>query len=168
MEADSVQAIDLDFAASTTGWYSGELHLSSDDPYHSPIAVPVEMVVVAGTPGVELAPPTSTLTGLPGTTVTHIYTVTNTGDVVDIHDLALTGNLWTTVAPADTNFVDSGETFVFEVVVTVLDRRTARDIITGTDTFTVTATSRLDGSSAAAAGTTSARAYELYLPLVMR
>ncbi len=169
LDADSGQVIDLVFDTTTAGWYSGELRISNDDPFNNPIVIPVDMVVVSGTPGVALAPPSSTLAGLPGTTVTHTFTVTNTGDVTDIYDLAVTGNLWTTVAPADTSFVAPGATFSLNVVVTIPHVSITREAIIGTDAFTVTATSRLDGSSAAAAGTTNALApYEIYLPLVVR
>ncbi|MCP4287417.1 MAG: hypothetical protein GY792_23760, partial [Gammaproteobacteria bacterium] len=155
---DSMQAIDVVFDSSVltqTGWYSGELKVGSDDPVNGTIVIPVDMLVVSGTPGVALSAD-STLVSSPGMQVTHTFTVTNTGDVIDIYDLALSGNAWdTTTPPANTSYVSPGETFTFTAVVDI-PTAPSRDAIVGTDVFTVTATSQNLGVSASATGTTIA------------
>jgi predicted outer membrane repeat protein len=112
-----------------------------------------------GVPGVELGPD-SVIEAAPGDCVTHTFVLTHTGDVTDIFDLALSGPTWpTAVSATDTGLLDPGEPFTVSVVVTVPDDPRATRAIIGSDVFTLTATSQVDGAtSATATGTTQATA----------
>jgi len=159
VDADSAESIDVIFDSSVltqTGQYNGNLLFSNDDPINGSISIPVEMIVVSGTTGVEIGPE-SVLYGHPGTIVTHTFLITNTGEVTDIYDLALTGNQWTTTnPPANTSFLDPGETYTLTVSVEIPNNPTSFNAIVGSDTFVLTASSQLDDSNAVATGTTNA------------
>jgi hypothetical protein len=143
IDADSLVTVDLLFDSTVlthTGWYSGQLQVLSDDPVSSTLAIPVDLVVVSGTTGLQLGPDAA-LSGANGTAVTHTLALTNSGEVVDIYDLSLAGNGWpATISTADTGFVNPGQVVTFTVVVTVPVDATGGS----SDAVDVTATSRLD------------------------
>ncbi len=162
--ADSMVEVDLSFDTSApvitqTGWYSGVLMFKSDDPFNGNIDIPVDMVVVSGTlPDVTIGDDSVIITS-PSTVVTHTFTVSNTGDMYDIYDLDISGNIWPTeVEMATTSFVAPGEFKEVDVYVTIPINPTGLNLIIGTDVFTFTAISQLVGNtiSDAATGTTHA------------
>jgi hypothetical protein len=144
--------------------YSGELRVLTDDPSAGTIVIPVDLWVVSGATGVELGP-SAVLTGLVGTAVTHTLTLTNSGTVTDVFDLAPTGNTWPTALPDDTGYLVPGEVLTFDVVVTI-----PVDAADGnSDMVDITAISRLDDSvTDSATLTTRARYRRIYLPFVAK
>jgi len=159
IDVASTESADIVFDSSVltqTGTYNGDLRVDSNDPLNGSVLIPIVMEVVSGTADVLIGP-NSVLAGLSGTAVTHSFNVTNTGNVTDIYDLTLSDNTWATAdPPADTSFIAPGEMFTFTIEVTIPDDPTLMSAIIGSDLFTVTATSQLDGSEAAATGTTQA------------
>ncbi|OGO31382.1 MAG: hypothetical protein A2136_03000 [Chloroflexi bacterium RBG_16_54_11] len=99
---------------------------------------------------VSITPPTDTRTGDPGTQVVYTYMVTNLGPAAQDVSLSVTGNAWTTVAPATTGTLDSGASATVPVTVTI-----PTDLGSKYDTFTLNA-SGFEGGTASATGTTSA------------
>jgi hypothetical protein len=99
--------------------------------------------------------------GEPDSQVVYSIAVTNTGNFTDTFTISVTGNSWTTDAPADTGPLAPGASTTVEVTVTVGDGKS--------DTATVTFTSSLDDSVTAAATltTTAITSYEIYLPVVL-
>jgi VCBS repeat-containing protein len=102
-----------------------------------------------------------------GTTHTYNLTVTNTGNVTDLFNLAVSGNIWTTTLSNNTVTLAAGETATFTVTVTV-----PNDAVIGdSDAVTVTATSQNDPlvtESAVLTTTVEETPYYIYLPLVLR
>jgi uncharacterized membrane protein len=68
--------------------------------------------------GVALSPG-DTLEGLPGETMTHTLTITNTGNVADMFRLAIAGNAWTTVLSIPGMALAPGASGRFDVAVTI-------------------------------------------------
>jgi len=159
LDADSLDSIDITFDSSgmaSTGMYNGELRVDTDDPVHGTILIPVDMAVVSGTTGISLSPD-STQIGGPGVQVIHTFTVTNSGNVTNIYDLSLSGNLWGTSEPPDnTSFLQPGENFTFSIAVQIPNNPALQSAIIGSDSFAIMAISQLDGSNATATGTTLA------------
>jgi uncharacterized membrane protein len=92
-----------------------------------------------------------------------VYTVqiTNTGEVVDTFDLAISGNTWVTVLSANDVTLNNGDTGNFEVTVTIPIDASDGDV----DTVTITATSQGDPTKSDAVDLTStAFKYFVYLP----
>ena len=101
-------------------------------------------------PGVLLSPASQTRSGDPGAVVQHSFTLTNTGDYSDTFSLALSGYDWPTSGPASSGELGPGETFSFEVAVTLATSLPPMD-----DSFTLTAVSGLENGVTAQAGGTS-------------
>jgi hypothetical protein len=79
--------------------------------------------------------------------------------------VTVSGNAWTTSAPATVGPVAAGASATFQVTVTIPTGVTGAD----SDTATVTVTSRGDNSKTAQATLTTRRVlYRLFLPVVMR
>lgn len=102
-----------------------------------------------------------------GTVVTYTVTVTNTGNVVDLISLALSGNTWTSELSTTSVTLNAGEATTFTVTVTI-----PPDAADGaTDVVTVTATSVSDVSVFAISTLTTTvvpTALEYFLPIVIR
>jgi hypothetical protein len=97
--------------------------------------------IVAPVYGVALLPDKS-LSGPPGQTVAYSLTVTNTGDVVDNFNLALTGQIWTTTLSTALAKLAPSATQIFSVTVAIPPGAADQE----TDQVTVTATSQSDSS----------------------
>lgn len=116
--------------------------------------------------GVELSPD-ETLAGLPGTTVTYTVTITNSGNITDTFDLALTGNVWPTTLSTSSTTLAAGAGATFTVAVSIPPGAPGNS----TDSATLTATSRGDvamSDSAILSTTCLGPQHRLYLPLVFR
>jgi len=115
--------------------------------------------------GLALAPATAAQSGKPGEVVTYTLTITNTGNITDTFTVTVSGNAWTTVAPATVGPLAAGENTSFQVTVTIPTGLAGAD----TDTATVTVTSQGDNTKSAQAVLTTTRIpYRLFLPLVMK
>jgi len=80
------------------------------------------LTTTASTPaayGVLVQPDVDSQSGYPGDTVTYTLDVTNTGSVVDSFTIAVSGNAWTTTAPASVGPLLAGATAQFSVDVTI-------------------------------------------------
>jgi uncharacterized membrane protein len=93
--------------------------------------------------GVIVTPPTDTRSEDPGATVTHTLVVTNTGNVTDVFDVDVSGNIWATETSASVGPLSMGERAEIPVTVEVpLDAGGGEG-----DTVTVTVTSQVDGDA---------------------
>lgn len=109
--------------------------------------------------GVTVTPPSDAQSGYPGATVSYTLNVTNAGNLADSFTIGLSGNAWTTSAPASVGPLAAGAIAQVTVDVTVPAGATAGDW----DVVTVTATSIGDGlQSASATLTTTALAAPVY------
>lgn len=106
-------------------------------------------------------------TALAGSTITYTVSLTNTGNVVDLFDLALSGNTWTSTLSATSLTLNAGESTTVQVVVTIPTDANIDDM----DAVTVTATSQTNGAITATTTLTttvgSATRY-IFLPLILR
>jgi hypothetical protein len=117
------------------------LKVKSDDPVNGTINIPVTMTVAAPAFGVDVGPDQA-LSERPAKTVTYQVTVMNTSngpeDTFDIE--AVSGNGWTTTAPATVGPLGPGESETIDVVVAI-----PSDAVPGdTDAAVLTATSQGD------------------------
>jgi uncharacterized membrane protein len=71
--------------------------------------------------GVAVAPETAQQWGDPGSTVTYTVVVTNTGNCPDSFDVTVSGNNWTTQAPATVGPIPVGDGEEVDVRVTITD-----------------------------------------------
>ncbi|MGC9399509.1 MAG: M14 family zinc carboxypeptidase [Anaerolineae bacterium] len=103
---------------------------------------------------------------LPGTPVTYTVTLTNTGQVSDIFDVTLAGNVWPTEVVSDTvGPLAPGASASLTLTVTIPVDAGDGD----SDTVTVTAALQDDPQeSASVTLTTTAYVRRIYLPLVLR
>ncbi|MDW8069660.1 MAG: S8 family serine peptidase, partial [Anaerolineae bacterium] len=111
--------------------------------------------------GLTLAPASASGSGRPGERVTYTLSIVNTGDVTDTFSVAVSGNAWTTTAPATVGPVAPGASATFQVVVTVPSGALAGE----SDIATVTVTSQGDDRQSAHSTlvTRAGRAYNLSL-----
>ena len=94
--------------------------------------------------------------------VTHTFTLTNTGLVTDSFSLSVAGNTWPTTVMATTGELGPGEATTVDVVVTIPNE-------IGSDTFTLTAVSLSEPDvMAQAEGTTVAEGFRYYLPIILK
>jgi uncharacterized repeat protein (TIGR01451 family) len=92
--------------------------------------------------GVVVAPPTDARSGAPGTTVNYSLNVTNNGNAPDTFNVAVSGNAWTTNAPASVGPIDPGSSQAVSVSVTIPSTAASGS----TDTATITVTSQHDNT----------------------
>lgn len=113
-----------------------------------------------------VAPVAATRSGAPGAVVTYTLRVTNTGDVSDTFQVSAGGHHWTTtVDPAAVGPLAAGGGG--DVVVGVAVPVSA--VVGTTDVVTVTVASRGDpGVAATVSLTTTARGYEVFLPVALQ
>lgn len=155
-------SVAFDSTGYAIGVYTGTICINSNDPLNGQVQVPVTMTIVSPTYGVQLDPATQTLSGTTGSVVTYTLTVTNTGNVNDTFDIAITGETFTTTAPASVALAPGAST-TFNVVVTIPSSASSGD------SATVTLTSQGNGSvSASATITTTLDTRKLYLPIIRR
>jgi choice-of-anchor B domain-containing protein len=110
-----------------------------------------------GVGSVELSPPSQTLIGSPGETMTNTYTLVNSQIIPDSFSLALSGNSWATSVSADTGTVCPWKTTKVNVQVEIPANPNGVGVIIASDTFTLTATSDSDSNvNASATGTSLA------------
>ncbi|HNB50880.1 MAG TPA: hypothetical protein PK530_03005 [Anaerolineales bacterium] len=101
-----------------------------------------------------------------GTVVTYTLTVTNTGNVVDIINLSVSGNTWASELSTTSMTLNAGEVATFTVAVTIPPDATADEV----DAVTVTATSQTDSNITDAATlttTVAASLWYIHLPIVI-
>lgn len=109
--------------------------------------------------GVTVTPPVDGKSGYPGDTVSYTLNVTNAGNAADSFTIGLSGNTWTTSAPASVGPLAAGATAQITVDVAVPPGAAASD----SDVVTVTATSVADSlQSSSAVLTTTALAAPVY------
>ncbi|MCB9134601.1 MAG: hypothetical protein H6636_04190 [Anaerolineales bacterium] len=104
-----------------------------------------------------------------GTTMTYTISITNTGNVVDLFNLALSANTWTSELSATSVTLNSGESTTFQVIVIV-----PADVnVDEMDAVIVTATSQTNGTVSATTTLTTTvntvtETYLLFIPLIFR
>ena len=164
VEPANSQFIDLTFDSSglEPGVYTGTLKVLHNDPLTDPILIPLKMTV-AGTE-LMLMPPSDTMAGNPGDTVTYTLALTN-NEEADTFDIAYSANVWdVNLSPVQAT-IDSGASA--KVIVLVIIPSDAP--VGASDTVLVTATSQLHPSRSASSDLTTtavARYRHIYLPFV--
>jgi len=118
------------------GTYTATLLVSSNDPVKGSENVPVIMHIIE-----ELATPLLSADtygcGLPGSTVTHTFILTNTGPTAGSFDIAVEYASWPATPSVSTiGPLDVGESATFQVYVDI----PPLEAVLGSDIFTVTAT----------------------------
>ena len=118
------------------GTYTATLLVSGNDPVKGSENVPVIMHIIE-----ELARPLLSADtygcGLPGTTVTHTFILTNTGPTAGSFDIAVEYASWpATPSVSSIGPLDVGESATFQVYVDI----PPLEAVLGSDLFTVTAT----------------------------
>jgi hypothetical protein len=104
-----------------------------------------DMLVI---PGVSVSPLQSGRAGPPGSTLTHTFTISNTGNYTDTYNLKIAGNKWPTTAPTQTTQLGPGESAVINVPVEIPGEPILHKVIVS-DTFMMTADSTLDPNRSA-------------------
>ncbi len=128
-----------------------------------------DVAVMVVTPGVVVDTAVDAQSGLAGSTVTYTVHITNTGDLTDTFDIALSNETWDTTAPASVTLA-AGEHAMFDVVVTIAADAQADD----SDSVLVTATSQMDDTVMGGVTLTTTAVepepteYTSYLPIVVR
>ncbi len=93
-------------------------------------------------PDVAITPLLSVHAGMPGETITHTFSISNTGDFSDTYTLDLTGNTWPAIASAtSTGLLTPGQQFTVDVTVTIPENPAGGGVIIAYDTVTLNATS---------------------------
>ena len=122
--------------------------------------------------GVALDPPTDTLSGAPGATLTFTLQVTNTGSVSDTINFTYTGNTWpvTLLSGSGSLLLPPSVILTEGAGVDVVVHVTIPITATGgmSDTVTLTATSQGDPTQFAASTLTTVVMYQFCLPIVFR
>ncbi|HJS28771.1 MAG TPA: FixG Ig-like domain-containing protein, partial [Anaerolineales bacterium] len=162
--SDEVSVI-FDSTGLTVGsTYTGTLCVTSNDATTPEVTVPLTLTVVTPTYGVEVSGDQA-LSGDVGTTITYTVLVTNTGNVADVYDLEVSGNVWNTTLSSPTVVVNPGQSEAVMVFVDVPAGATSGEM----DHATFTATSQGDPSQSDSAdlmSTAVAPETHLYLPLI--
>jgi len=107
--------------------------------------------------GVTLSPAAAAQSGTPGSAVTYILTLTNTGTVPDTFDLSLSGAAWTTTVPPTGGPLNAGASQEITVTVNI-----PTDVPNGaSDTATISAVSQGDQTAAATSVLTTTAAVKI-------
>ncbi|MCB9101477.1 MAG: hypothetical protein H6632_18205, partial [Anaerolineales bacterium] len=101
--------------------------------------------------GVSIAPATDSQTDTPGTLVSYTLDVTNDGNGPDTFDVNVTGNTWSTSAPATVGPLAAGATAQITVDVTIPAGANDGD----SDVATITVTSQADNTKSASSNLTT-------------
>ncbi|GAB4580555.1 MAG: hypothetical protein Fur0022_32970 [Anaerolineales bacterium] len=133
--------VTFDSTGLSAGVYTGTLCITSNDPVNSLVTIPLTLTVEAATYGVDLSGDDAA-SGAPGTTVSYVVTITNTGTTTDTFDLT-SASTWPTTLSTLTITLGAGESTTFMVDVDVPTNALAGE----TDVATITATSQGDGTS---------------------
>jgi hypothetical protein len=157
---DTTVAVTFDPTGMAIGQYFATLAIESNDTDEPVVYVPVTMTIIVKEAGVLLTPETDADAGDPGTTVTYMLTLENTGNIADTFTVEATG-VWATNLPVSSFDLGPGETVDFVVEVTVPAGAMAGD----SDVTTVTATSVFDDSvsDSSALTTTANQVYGIEL-----
>ncbi|MCB9134574.1 MAG: proprotein convertase P-domain-containing protein [Anaerolineales bacterium] len=134
----------FDSTGMSAGVYTGTLCINSNDPLTPLVTVPLTLTV-EGVPvyGVALSGDDAG-SGLPGTTVSYVVTITNTGNVADSYDLSASAT-WTTTPDASSVTLNPGESTTFTVDVDIPSGAMSGD----SDVATISATSQTDNTATA-------------------
>ncbi|MCL4263279.1 MAG: M36 family metallopeptidase [Anaerolineae bacterium] len=114
---------------------------SQGDPSANDSVALTTTAVIGAVYGVSLSPDDAA-TGASGSTVNYTVWITNTGDVTDTYDLAITGNIWDSTPSVSSVSLNPGESTSVSVAVDIPANAGDGDM----DTATVTATSTGDGT----------------------
>ncbi len=120
---------------------------------------------IAPSYGVTVTPATDGKSGNHGETVAYALQVTNTGNITDTFNVAVSGNSWTTTAPGTVGPLAAGADVDMDVMVTIPESAAGGE----TDVATVTVTSQGDDTQwATSTLTTTANLYRVFLPIIMK
>ncbi len=150
------ESIPVDVTFDSTGLglgvYTGTLCVLSNDPDEGLTTVPLTMTVVEPTYGVDVGVDQAQ-NGRPAETVTYQVTVTNDSNgPTDTFTVTLSGNAWTTTAPATVGPLSAGDSATVDVTVEIPSGAAPGD----SDVAVLTATSQGDpGVSDSASLTTT-------------
>jgi subtilisin family serine protease len=167
---DSEVAVAFDSAGLSEGMYEGSLCVASNDASTPMVVVPLTLTIVPAEYGVEVAVEDGALSGAPGTPVTYTLWITNTGNIVDTFDLAVSGNSWDAMPSAANVTVAAGATMSVTVTVDIPADADENDM----DTATFTATSQTDDTATDSVDLTTTAVipepemFYLYLPYIAR
>ncbi len=155
IDADSTADIDVTFDSLTYTLgtqVKAMLTVASDDAYGSTFEIPVTMTIGTLAYGVDVGADQA-LSGRPAETVTYHVTVMNAGNgPADSFDLSVSGNAWTTTAPATVGPLGAGDSATVDVTVEIPSGAAPGD----SDVAVLTATSQGDpGVSDSASLTTT-------------
>lgn len=167
----STVTVTFDSTGLDAGDYTGLLCVDSNDPDTPRVEVPVTLTVTEFVPeyGVAVTAEDDALSGNAGTTVMYMLTITNTGNVTDTFDVAVSGETWTTT-PMDTSItLGAGASGTVMVHVDIPASAANGD----TDAATVTVTSQTDATASAAVTLTTTAVVTdtmnyIYLPIILK
>jgi uncharacterized repeat protein (TIGR01451 family) len=161
--ADSMPVdVAFDAAGLEPGVYTGTLRLLHNDPLIDQMDVVVEMTVA--TAKLALSPLADAASGDPDTTVSYALKLTNNGSAADTFDLTVSGNAWTTTAPATVGPLAAGESEEVTVQVEIPLGAHSGD----EDTAMVTATSQADPTKSASTTLTTSVAEQAVVLVVTK
>lgn len=166
-----IVGVTFDATGLDAGVYNGSLCVASNDPVTGLVEVPVTLTVTEFVPeyGVAVTAEDDALSGNAGTTVIYMLTITNTGNVTDTFDVAVSGETWTTT-PMDTSITLGAGASGTVMVHVDIPASAAND---DTDAATVTVTSQSDATATAAVTLTTTAVVPdtmnyIYLPIILK
>lgn len=141
-------------------------HIIRGDVMPPAPAAPAATDSAAGLPDYAVAiSPNTTQTGFRGETLTYLVTLSNTGVLSDVYDVAIVSTWNAAIAPSQTYSVATGSQVTFTVSVQIPINAPEG----ATNTAVVTATSQGDSNVTATTNLTGVVAYaRLYLPIIIK